>query len=115
MAPGHDFLAHVCVDWERACAPAIDAGARVVNTRFGVVLDASDGALPRIAMPFRLFVGGPVGSGEQWVSWIHSRDLVRVLLMALDDARLSGPVNACGDGHDSHQRVPEKTRTIASP
>jgi uncharacterized protein (TIGR01777 family) len=94
-APGHDFLAHLCVDWEHSCAAALDAGSRVVNPRIGVVLDMAGGALPRMVAPFRVFAGGWVGSGEQWVSWIHVKDLVRILVAAVDDPRLSGPVNAC--------------------
>ncbi len=88
---GHDFLAELCVDWERAAAGA--PGVRTVLLRTGVVLDAEGGALPEMMRPLKLFVGGPMGSGRQYVSWIHHRDLVGLIEFALDDARVSGPLN----------------------
>jgi uncharacterized protein (TIGR01777 family) len=91
-APGEDLLAKLCVDWERAADPAVQAGVRVVHARFGVVLGASGGAIAQMAPAFRFFLGGPVGNGEQWVSWVHERDAVRALLFAVDGA-LAGPMN----------------------
>jgi uncharacterized protein (TIGR01777 family) len=91
--PGNDVLALIAVDWEAAASPARDAGVRVVHPRTGVVLGRGGGALDRMTAPFRWFVGGPLGSGRQWVSWIHLRDAVRALLFALDRDALSGPVN----------------------
>jgi uncharacterized protein len=91
--PGRDPLALVCVDWERAADPIRAAGVRVVHPRFGVVLAAGGGAVAKMAPAFRWFVGGPVGSGAQWVSWIHERDAVRALLHAIDGDALSGAVN----------------------
>ena len=93
-APGTGFLAELCADWEKACEPARSAGARVVNPRIGIVLDPEEGALGQMLTPFKLFLGGHTGSGTQWMSWIHRRDMARLLLLALDDARLSGPFNA---------------------
>ncbi len=93
-APGTGFLAELCADWERACEPARSAGARVANPRIGIVLDPEEGALGQMLTPFKLFLGGHTGSGAQWMSWIHRRDMARLLLLALDDARLSGPFNA---------------------
>jgi uncharacterized protein (TIGR01777 family) len=90
--PGDDLLAKLCVDWERAAEPAVHAGVRVVHSRFGVVLGASGGAIAQMAPAFRWFVGGAVGSGEQWVSWVHERDVVRALLFAVDGT-LAGPMN----------------------
>lgn len=90
--PGDDLLAKLCVDWERAADPAAEAGVRVVHARFGVVLGASGGAIAQMVPAFRWFVGGPVGSGEQWVSWIHERDVTRALVFALG-ADISGPMN----------------------
>jgi hypothetical protein len=90
--PGDDVLAKLCVEWERAADPAAQAGVRVLHPRFGVVLGASGGAIAQMAPAFRWFVGGPVGSGEQWVSWIHERDVTRALLLAIDGA-VSGPMN----------------------
>jgi uncharacterized protein len=91
--PGDDFLARLCVDWERAALDARDA-TRVVLPRSGLVLNAKEGALPRMLVPFRFFVGGPIGSGRQYMSWIHLDDWVALLQWALDEGQLSGAVNA---------------------
>jgi len=92
-APGHDFLAGVTVDWERATAPAAEAGVRVVLLRTGVVLSAKGGALAKMLPPFRLGMGGPLGSGDQWMSWIALEDHLRAMEHALFVDRVSGPVN----------------------
>jgi uncharacterized protein len=92
--PGSDFLAEVCVAWEREAAAAAELGVRVLHLRTGVVLDARGGALAKMLTPFRLGVGGPVAGGRQFVSWIHAEDLVGLALEALTDERWSGPVNA---------------------
>jgi uncharacterized protein len=92
--PGDDFLAQIGVAWERATEPALDRGARVVRVRTGLVLDRDEGILPRLAMLSRLMIGGPVGGGKQWMPWIHIDDEVAVILAALDDPELHGPVNA---------------------
>jgi hypothetical protein len=92
--PGEDFLASVCVDWERQASEASTLGMRVVLVRTGVVLDKGGGALEKMLPPFRLGVGGPVAGGRQYISWIHLDDLVGMMLAAVDDARWSGPVNA---------------------
>jgi len=88
-----DVLAQIAVAWERATEPARQAGVRVVHPRTGIVLGRGGGALARMATPFRWFLGGPIGSGRQWVSWIHLQDVVRALLFALDSTVLVGPVN----------------------
>jgi uncharacterized protein (TIGR01777 family) len=92
--PGDDFLAQIGVAWERATGPALERGARVVLVRTGLVLDRDEGILPRLAMLSRLMIGGPVGGGDQWMPWIHIDDEVAVLMRALDDPEMSGPVNA---------------------
>jgi len=92
-APGRDFLAGVCVEWEREAAGAGELGMRVCMLRTGVVLDAAGGALAKMLPPFRLGIGGPVGSGRQFISWIHTDDLVALVLAALEDERWSGPIN----------------------
>ena len=89
---GNDFMAEVCVAWEAAAEPARRAGVRVTHPRFGIVLDPDGGALPNLMRPFRFFVGGRVGHGRQWVSWIHRDDATSALLFLLDQP-LSGPVN----------------------
>ena len=75
-SPGDDFLAGVCVEWENATAHATEKGIRVVNTRFGIILDSEGGALAKMLTPFRMGVGGKVGSGKQWMSWIALDDVV---------------------------------------
>ncbi len=93
-APGTDFLASVCVAWERAADAARDAGVRVVHARTGIVLATSGGALAKLLPPFKLGLGGPVGTGRQFMSWITRADMVRALLAMIDDASLQGAVNA---------------------
>jgi uncharacterized protein (TIGR01777 family) len=89
--PGDDVLARMVVDWEAAAAPAREAGVRVAHPRTGIVLGPG-GALSRMLGPYRWFVGGPIGSGKQWVSWIHLHDEVSALLF-LVDRDIQGPVN----------------------
>jgi uncharacterized protein (TIGR01777 family) len=92
--PGRDFLASVCVAWEREAEAAAQVGVRVVVVRTGVVLDRDGGALAKMLPPFRLGVGGPVAGGDQYMSWIHADDLVGLYLAALDGELWSGPINA---------------------
>ncbi len=92
--PGSGFLADVCAAWEAACEPARAAGIRVVNLRIGIVLSSRGGALARMLGPFRAGLGGRVGSGRQYISWIALEDLVRVFSHALTTDTLAGPVNA---------------------
>ncbi len=92
--PGRGFLAEVCTQWERATQPAVDAGIRVVHMRIGVVLSPAGGALKQMLLPFRLGLGGKIGSGRQYWSWISLPDLVRSLLFAVEIEELAGPVNA---------------------
>jgi uncharacterized protein (TIGR01777 family) len=94
-APGDDFLARVCVDWEKEARRASEKGARVVLTRFGIVLGKTGGALGQMIPAFKKFVGGPLGSGEQWFSWIHMADLLEAFLFVLDHDAVRGPVNFC--------------------
>lgn len=92
--PGSDFLAQLTVDWEAESARAAELGARVVILRFGVILAKQGGALPRMALPFRLGVGGRVESGRQWMSWVTLDDIVAIVQFALETNLLSGPANA---------------------
>jgi uncharacterized protein len=92
-APGEDFLAHVARDWEAATTAATRAGIRVVNMRNGVVQTTTGGALAKILPAFRLGLGGPVGSGNQYLSWITLDDTVNAILHLLDSASVVGPVN----------------------
>ena len=92
--PGADFLAEVCRDWESATEPARQKGVRVVNLRIGMVLSAKGGALPAMLPPFKAGVGGKLGDGRQFVSWIAIDDLTRAISHAISTESLSGPVNA---------------------
>ncbi|HKG38766.1 MAG TPA: TIGR01777 family oxidoreductase [Conexibacter sp.] len=91
--PGTDFLAEVCVAWERAAQAASELGVRVALVRTGIVLDPDGGALAKMLPPFKAGVGGPVAGGSQWMPWIHVDDLVGLYLAALDGAAWSGPLN----------------------
>jgi uncharacterized protein len=95
-APGNDFVARVCVQWEGATAPAADAGIRVARARSGVVLGREGGVLPRLLLPFRLGLGGRIASGRQYMSWISIDDEVRAILHALTQDGVAGPVNLTG-------------------
>ncbi len=96
-SPGTGFLPEVCVAWEAATSPAADAGARVVLVRTGLVLTRAGGLLQRMLLPFRLGLGGRLGSGRQWMSWISAADLIGVYLHALL-GDVSGPMNAVAPG-----------------
>jgi uncharacterized protein (TIGR01777 family) len=91
--PGGDFLARLCIDWEREARAVEEAGVRSVQVRVGVVLDREGGALTKMLTPFKLFVGGPVGSGRQYMAWIHHEDMVGLFLFALDNPDCAGPLN----------------------
>lgn len=88
-----DYLSEVCRQWEAATRPAADAGARVVLTRFGVILSGQGGALKKMLLPFKLGLGGKIGSGRQYMSWVAIDDVVGALLHCLSSETLRGPVN----------------------
>ncbi len=91
--PGNDFLANLCVEWEKAARAAEPTGVRLAIVRIGVVLDKEGGPLAKMLTPFKMFAGGRAGSGKQWMSWIHHEDMVGVLLCALDNPEAKGPLN----------------------
>lgn len=91
--PGRGFLADVVRQWEQATAAAAEAGTRVVNTRFGIVLSPSGGMLGQLLMPFKLGVGGPLGNGRQYMSWVTIDDVVAAIMHSLTRDELSGPLN----------------------
>lgn len=93
-APGEGFLADVCRAWEEAARGAEAHGLRVVSLRIGIVLAREGGALPLMATPFRLGLGGPLGNGRQWVPWVHVDDVAELARRVLCDDRARGPVNA---------------------
>lgn len=92
--PGSDFLARLCVEWEAAALEAERTGIRVCLVRTGIVLDAAAGALARLLPPFRLFAGGPMGSGRQYMSWIHREDWTALVRWLVSEPEATGPVNA---------------------
>ena len=108
-APGEGFLAEVCREWEEATEPARAAGIRVVNLRIGVVLSPKGGALQKMLTPFRMGVGGVVGSGDQYMSWISIDDLVGAIHHALMEDGVAGPVNAVAPNPVTNR---EFTRTL---
>jgi uncharacterized protein (TIGR01777 family) len=91
---GEGFLSEVCQEWEAEALAAADLSVRVVTVRIGVVLSSEGGALAKMLTPFKLGVGGPLGSGRQWFPWIHIEDVVGIIRHALLNSRLSGPINA---------------------
>jgi hypothetical protein len=95
-APGDDFLASICTQWEAATGAAEDAGLRVVHLRTGIVLAKGGGALKQMLTPFKLGIGGRIGSGRQWFSWIHIDDEVGAILHALMHDDVRGALNAVG-------------------
>jgi uncharacterized protein (TIGR01777 family) len=109
--PGDDFLAAVCIEWERAAQQAASLGMRVVNPRIGIVLGAGGGALAKMLLPFKLGLGGRLASGHQWMPWIHIDDLAALFLHAATHADLSGPMNAVAPNAVTNR---EFTRTLAA-
>jgi hypothetical protein len=95
-APGDDFVARACVQWEASTAPAADAGIRVARVRSGIILGRDGGVLPRMLLPFRLGLGGRMGTGRQYMSWISIADEIGAILHALTGAGVAGPVNLTG-------------------
>jgi uncharacterized protein len=93
--PGNDFLARIAVEWEGEALKARGKGARVVMTRFGIVLGEKGGALSQMIPLFKRYIGGPIGSGNQWFSWIHIKDLAEAFVFLTKHPEISGPVNVC--------------------
>lgn len=93
--PGDDFLAHVAREWEASTKPVEALGVRRTIIRTGVVLSTRGGAFPRLLLPFRLFVGGPLGSGRQWLPWIHIADEVAAIRFLIENEAAHGPFNLC--------------------
>lgn len=92
-SPGNDFLAKVCFDWEASTAPVKKLGVRRPVLRTGIVLANEGGAFPKLLLPFKLFAGGPLGSGKQWLPWIHITDQVRAIQFLLQNESADGPFN----------------------
>jgi uncharacterized protein len=92
--PGQDFLARLCVDWEMEAKKAEAFGLRVALLRTGIVLDKGKGALAKMVPPFKLFIGGPLGSGQQWMPWIHIEDEIGLICFLIDNDAATGAFNA---------------------
>lgn len=103
--PGDDFLARLCVEWEGASQKARDYGVQVVNPRMGIVFGPGGGALQTMALPFKLFAGGKIGSGRQGVSWVHLDDAVRALALCVDDETLPEKINICAPHPASNAEI----------
>lgn len=110
-APGDDFLARVCMDWEKEANAAKEKGLRVVVSRFGVVLGKNGGALVTMLPAYRMFVGGPLGSGQQWFPWIQMDDLLAAILFVITHSEISGPLNFCSP---NPVRNAEFSKTLAT-
>lgn len=110
-APGNDFLAGVCVEWEKATEQARAKGVRVVNTRFGIILDQEGGALAKMLTPFRMGIGGRIGDGKQWMSWIALADVISALQFTLKNESMNSPVNFVAP---NPVRNAEFTKTLGS-
>ena len=93
--PGNDFLARVCLDWEKAVTDFGGSNVRKVVLRSGIVLGAQGGAFPKMALPYRFFLGGPLGSGRHWFPWIHIKDYVRAVEFLIAHRTASGAFNLC--------------------
>ncbi|MFZ2631215.1 MAG: TIGR01777 family oxidoreductase [Desulfosalsimonadaceae bacterium] len=109
-APGDDFLARVCVDWEQEALAAKSKGVRVVVPRFGVVLGKNGGALAKMLPAYRMFVGGPLGNGMHWFPWIHMADLLSAIEFVMVHGEIEGPLNFCSP---NPVRNGEFSRTLA--
>lgn len=90
---GNDFLSKTVQQWEDEAGKASQLGIRTVFCRFGIILDNQEGALPKIAFPYKSFLGGPIGNGRQWMSWIHIEDVVKAISFIIENEQMEGPIN----------------------
>ncbi len=110
--PGEDFLGRLAVEWEASTAPVEGLGVRRVVIRTGVVLSREGGALPRLALPFRFFLGGPLGNGRQWVPWIHIADEVRAIRFLLENEEARGPYNLAAPNPVTNRELARALRQV---
>ncbi len=108
--PGNDFLAELCQQWESEAKRATDSGVRVVLVRSGLILAREGGALPRMLLPFKMCVGGPLASGTQWMSWIHIKDELEAIGYAIEHDEIEGPLNLTAPNPVTNE---EFSRTLA--
>lgn len=107
-SPGNDFLARLAADWEQEAQKCASSGVRVVRCRFGIVLGPDGGALAKMKPAFSLGLGCPLGSGDQWFSWIHIRDLISILSFVLNHRELSGAVNCTAPGPVTNRQLTDE-------
>jgi uncharacterized protein (TIGR01777 family) len=112
--PGSDYLASVCQRWEEAAREVEKHGVRAAQVRIGVVLGEGGGALEKMLIPFKLFGGGPVGDGKQIIPWVHRDDVVGMILLAIDDPELKGPINAVSPNPASSKEFAAAIGTVIS-
>ena len=96
--PGNDYMANLCKDWEAEAAKVEQFGVRRISVRTGLVLSKDEGVLKQLYLPYKLFVGGPLGNGRQWFPWIQIDDIVGIYLQAIDNGGLTGAINAASPG-----------------
>ncbi|MGB9696732.1 MAG: TIGR01777 family oxidoreductase [Ignavibacteria bacterium] len=106
---GNDYLARLCLDWETEARKSLTQ--RVVIIRIGVVLDKTEGAFIKLVRPFKFYLGGIIGHGQQWMPWIHIEDLIRLFIFAVENSSLHGAINACSPNPVTNE---EFSRTIAA-
>jgi uncharacterized protein len=111
---GTDFLAEVCTAWETAAQAVTASGTRLVILRMGIVLGENGGALGKMIAPFSAFVGGPIGSGKQWFSWIHRDDVVKLIITAITDSQMQGVYNATAPNPVTMQDFAHTLGTVMS-
>jgi uncharacterized protein len=111
---GTDFLAEVCTAWETAAQAVTASGTRLVILRMGIVLGENGGALGKMLAPFSAFVGGPIGSGKQWFSWIHRDDVVKLIITAITDTQMQGVYNATAPNPVTMQDFAQTLGTVMS-
>jgi uncharacterized protein (TIGR01777 family) len=113
---GRGFMTDVCIEWEREAERAVDCGIRVVEVRTGVVLSREGGALQKMLKPFKLGIGGPLGSGKQWFPWIHVKDIVGIFHHSIVTSALRGPVNGVAPQPATNKEFTrELARTLNRP
>ncbi len=111
---GSDFLADVSIDWENEALQASAKGARVVLMRFGVILGPGGGAMAKLVPAFKMFVGGPLGDGNQWFPWLHLDDLMAAILYVLENSEISGPLNFCAPNPVRNRELAQALGAILS-
>ncbi|SFP57106.1 TIGR01777 family oxidoreductase [Salibacterium halotolerans] len=109
-----DFLQYVCEHWEKEASRATEEDIRIVYARFGLILDDSEGALPLMMLPYKFFAGGPIGSGNQWYSWVHLQDVIQLLHFAIIHENVEGPLNVTAPNPERMKKFGKKLAAALS-